>query len=354
MKLLQISTTKLQYDGLTKVIVSLIDNSKTMNIQHSVACSVDSLDYWKEELKKRGVKVYEIPNRDTDYARYLLSLRKLIRDNKFDIVHIHGNSATMLMDTIVAKSYGAKKTIVHGHNTKTNHPFVHCISRRLLSNVANVRVACGKDAGEFLFSKPFIVIPNCIDLSKFRYNQETRKHERKRLKIEDRFVIGHVGRFTEQKNHEFLIEVFYELQKIAPNAFLIMIGEGELEDHVKQKVESLNLTEKVCFYGVSDNVENVMQAMDVFVLTSRFEGLCVTAIEAQASGLPCVVSDRLSNETKLSENFIFVGLESSISEWVEYIKKFDRDINRENGFECVKTQGYDRSELLKVLEKVWE
>jgi len=354
MKILQISTTKLQYDGLTKVIVSLIDNSKSMKIQHSVSCSVDSLEHWKEELRKRNVIVYELPNRDTNYFRYLWAIKDLIHSNDFDIVHIHGNSATMLLDTIVARLFGAKKIIVHGHNTETKHPFIHCISRRLLSNITNLRVACGKDAGDFLFSKPFIVIPNCIDLDKFKYNQEIRELERKRLNVEDKFVVGHVGRFTEQKNHEQLIEIFYELQKEVNNAYLILIGEGELQDYIKHKVETLKLTEKIYFYGVSDKVESLMQAMDVFVLTSRYEGLCVTAIEAQAAGLPCVVSDRLSKETKLSEDFVFVGLENHISEWVENIRNFDRVIDRKRGYNCVKVQGYDKSELHTVLEKVWK
>ena len=353
-RILQISTGILRYDGLSEVLLSLIDHAPKDKCEISVLLGKGAIPEFYEILKKRNISYYEGPDRELDVRNYVSYLYRLLKKENFDIVHIHGNSATMAVDLFVAKICGVKTRIAHSHNTVTRHPVIHEILKPLLGTVVTQPAACGKDAGEFLFCKDFVVIPNCIDISRFAYDSEIRRQWRQKLKCSDKFLIGHVGRFTYQKNHKLLIDIFHEVQKHIPNAVLLLIGDGELVDDVKKQIGEYGIADKVILYGTSDHVSELMQAMDLFLLPSNYEGLSVTALEAQATGLPCIMTNTISEETRKSGECCFVDIDAPLEEWSEIIEKYSKSaIDREKGSVEVRDAGHDVDELGQVICRVW-
>ncbi|OLU38469.1 glycosyltransferase [Ileibacterium valens] len=354
-KVLEVSTGKLMYDGMTKVEISLLDNAPDdKNVDFLLGKG--ALSEMKLELDKRNVNYYEGPDREYNVLRYLFFLYKLLRANNYDIIHIHGNSATMALDLLIAKLCNVKVRIAHSHNTVTKHPILHRILQPILSDLTTIPVACGKDAGEFLFgSKRMIVtIPNSIDVNLFKFNPIVRKKIRKELNVDNKIVLGHIGRYSYQKNHNLLIDVYYEYYKSHPNSVLILIGDGELRESIENKINLLGLKDNVIILGNLSNVQDILNAMDIFLLTSRYEGLSVTAIEAQASGLPCLLSDRISKETKISDNCFFVKSSSEIQNWIEELDKINLyKVDRLKGYEAVKASGYDLSNLRRMVNIIW-
>lgn len=195
--------------------------------------------------------------------------------------------------------------------------------------------ACGEEAGDWLYGKKnrdkVIIMKNAIDANAYRYNEAVQDDMRKQLGLTNKKVIGHVGRFFPQKNHEFLIDIFDAIHKKEPDTALVLVGGGETDDvlknHIKEKVAKLGLTDSVKFLGVRDDVEKVVQTFDVFLLPSLFEGLPVTMVEAQAAGLPCVISDRVPVECDITGNVTVVTLDETPEKWADVV------INQTNNFE---------------------
>lgn len=353
-KVLEISTGILRYDGMSKVLISMIDNAPRDKVEVSVLLGKGAIPEFYEELKKRHVRYYEGPDRELDVKHYIPYLRKLLKAHHFDVVHVHGNSATMALDLFIAQTCGVKTRIAHSHNTISKHPRVHAIMKPFLNMVTNQPVACGQDAGKFLFNKKFTIVPNCIDVEKFRSDLEVRAEERKKLGIGDEPLIGNVGRFTYQKNHQFLVKIFDAVLKKEPTAKLLLIGDGELLEEIKRQVTELGISKNVIFYGTSDHVNRLMQAMDCFLLPSKYEGLSVTALEAQAAGLPCIMTNTISRETEKSHLCTFLSEADSLDKWVSsIINVCDKDDDRDSGAEEVVRAGYDISNLPFVVEKIW-
>ena len=353
-KVLEISTGILRYDGMSNVLISLIDNAPTDKVEVSVLLGKGAIPEFYEELKKRHVRYYEGPDRELDVKHYIPYLRKLLKSHHFDVVHVHGNSATMALDLFIAKMCGVKTRIAHSHNPYSKHPYIHAVMKPFLNMVTNQPVACGQDAGKFLFNKSFTLVPNCIDVKKFEFDSKAREAERRALHVEDSIVIGHVGRFTYQKNHELLINIFDEYHKSQKNAKLLLIGDGELVGEVKSQIEKQGLSDNVIVYGTSNEIPKLMSAMDAFVFPSRYEGLGITAIEAQASGLPVVASDGMPEEAVITEHCVRVDQTALLSEWVNSInslisKKYDRS----SEWKKVQSAGYDLDRLPQVIEKIW-
>jgi len=211
--------------------------------------------------------------------------------------------------------------------------------------------ACSEYAGRWLFGNRLYdsgrveIINNAIDLTRFRYDHQAREAIRVELNIMDKFVIGHVGRFMKQKNHTFLIDVFKQIHMQDSNAVLLLVGEGELEQAVRDKVERLKLADCVFFLGIRSDVHKLFSAMDVFLLPSLYEGLPVVGIEAQSSGLPIAASDTVTKEAKLTKDFMFISLEQSAKEWATRILKTHTlkplCVSRESVTEQIADAGYD-------------
>lgn len=297
----------------------------------------------------------------------ILSLYKFLTENDYKIIHIHASDSISLIDAIVAKVAGIPKIIVHSHNTSISKNsstsnfknFFHKLIKGLWPLFATDFLACSDLASEWLFTekmrkeKKIEIVNNAIDIEKYQFNLEIRNTLRKEFGLEDKVIIGHIGRMSYQKNHEFLINTFYELKKINSNVVLLLIGTGELEMQLKTQVNDLGLKDSVIFYGVSTKVNELMNAIDIFVLPSHFEGLPLVGIEAQCSGLKVIASDGISKQMKVTDNVHYLSLDLGSEKWAQYIDNMLIVKDRFKYSLEVRENGYDIKEVVKKLEQIY-
>ena len=352
-KILIINTVPFLVNGISSCIISFLSamNKKDLQVDIIVNKNIDTS--YKRKLEQFGCNIF-ILNRNKNIIKYQMGLFRIIRNNKYDFVHIHGNSSTMILETSVAKLLRIKDIAVHSHNTTCNSPAIHKFLQPIFLKTFNISLACGEAAGKWMFgTKRFIILNNGIDTRYFSFNVQNRNKIRSELCIKDEFIIGHVGAFNYQKNHEFLLDVFYEYQKINSNTKLLLIGEGELFNSVQKKAKDLNIFNKIIFVGKTNFVNEYLSAMDLFVLPSRFEGFPIVLIEAQASGLPCIVTSNIDNKVDLTKQVFFAD-ENNISGWVNYIQKNSKsNFDRENAFELINAEGFDIESQAKILEALY-
>lgn len=313
-----------------------------------------------------GSKIFYVTPRGENFKKNNHEISKVFKENKYVIVHSHMDAAGYFL-LKEAKKAGIPVCISHSHNTankrKNNsnikdliYKIVHEFAIKRLPKVTDVRIACSTEAGNWLFNgSKFKVLNNAIDINKYTYDSSKREKMRQALGFNNEIVIGHVGRFAVQKNHEFLIDIFAGFLNCHADAKLVLVGTGELLNIIKQKVSLLGIEKNVMFLGVRNDVDGLMQAFDVFLLPSLHEGLPVVGVEAQASGLPCVISSTVSPEIKLSDNTVLVSLDASVSEWCNVIEDvYNRDVNRTKGMEIVKNAGFDIKDVINALMKIYE
>ena len=279
---------------------------------------------YDEEIRSLGGIVYHAPRLyPQNYPAYFRYMSCFFREHpEYTIVHSHIDAMSYL-PLAAAKRAGVPVRIAHSHNTGIDPGLKYPLKmyfRYRLPSVATDFLACGMEAGEFLFrGRPFKVIPNAIDGSKFAFRQETRDEVRNELRLDGSFVIGSVGRLTYQKNLPFLLRVFRELAGLCPEAVLLIIGGGEEEAALKKTTGEYGISERVRFLGVRGDVDRLYQAMDVFVMPSHYEGLPVVGVEAQFSGLPCVFSANITRELAMSGRAHYLGLDRPPEEWAAFI-----------------------------------
>ena len=283
----------------------------------------------------------------------------LCRKEKYDIVHIHGNSANMAIELFAVVLGGVKVRIAHSHNTATMHPFMHNLLWPMFSKLCTTCLACGEDAGKWLYKdKHFIVLNNGIQTKDSAFSEEKRNAVRKELGIQDdEVLLGHVGNFIEQKNHSFLIDIFSEIHSANPKYKLLLISDGMLMPIIKDKVHSLGLDDAVIFLGKTLKVSDYLQAMDLFLLPSLHEGLPVVLVEAQAAGLICAVSNTVAKEADLTESCVFLPIDST-APWAEVVKKLrykkrNREEDSTNNIALIKEKGYDIEQNADKLRQIY-
>lgn len=323
---------KMDMGGQETFIMNLYRNIDRSRIQFDFIVHTNDKQFYEDEILNLGGKVYHIDRMMKNPIKHTMDIKKIVKEGNYKIVHRHTANPLVYADLLGAKQGGAVMRIAHSHNTKSElRPIIHNILRKQLNRYKTMGLACSQEAGQFLFgNNDFTVINNGIDLDKFRYNENIRRKYREELGIENKFVIGHVGRFHEQKNHRFLIEVFAEVLKKEKDAVLLLVGDGELRSNIKEYAEKLNICDNIKFLGVRNDANNIMQAMDVFVFPSLYEGLPVTLIEAQTSGIECIITDNISDETIVSENIHKCSLNDSAIIWANNILKYKDCIRDES------------------------
>lgn len=332
-KILIINTVGFNYaEGISVVILNYLKNMPLDDMELHVLVNDNASSALQEEIAQYA-KVKTCAFRKADVYSYLLYVWKLMKKERYDVVHIHGNSSTMFAEAFIAKLNSVDTVLVHAHNTKTAHPVINWLFRPLMVMTADKLLACSKAAGEWLYNgKEYICLNNAIDIHKFAFDDKKRAEMRKKLKINEEILIGHIGRFSMQKNHLFLIDAFAELHKKHPNSRLLLIGDGVLFDTVKEKVDSFNLTDYVIFVGRQADVSDYYNAMDVFVFPSLYEGLGIVLLEAQANGLPVLASDAITAEAKCTPRMFTFSLEKTPKEWAAEIDRI-RNIDFERSAE---------------------
>ena len=352
MKVLLINTVPLASNGISTFIINSAIGLSKRNIDVTIAASNLVNDKLKQKLHNNNIKLVEFSNRNKQPFNYFNCLKKYLKENSFDVVHVNGNSTTMAIELLAAKLAKIRLRIAHSHNTTTEHPVVNRILYPIFEYSVNGRLACNNAAGEWLYKKKdFLVIRNGIDLDKYEYSDKDRQIIREKYNIhEDEKILGHVGVFNYQKNQSFLIKV---LKRLPQNYKLLLIGDGPDKKEVEKEIKKYNLIDRVIFTGNVENIPAYLSAMDIFVLPSRFEGQPFVLIEASASGLNNIVSDRVSRETNICENITYASLEN-FDEWKKQIvgaQKFDRKKASKQNACILRSKEYDTlTNVAKLIE----
>ena len=358
-KVLWIMTGGLRRNGICVsqlAYAKLLNKSKfTLDVLAVHNNSSDMID----EYSKAGCNVVCMPDRRKHLFKYLTSLNKLIKKQNYDVIHVFGSTSLMYLELKQAKKNNIPLRIAHSRNTTCDRLFLEKIMRGIFTRTYNMALACGADAGNWLFGEnQYTILHNGKDLKKYSFNPNIRTKIRSQYNIENKIAFGHVGNFNYQKNHEFLIDVFKNIHDKNSDTILFLMGSGELFKTIQEKVKDYNLDESVVFLGSIDNVDEVIQGMDIMLFPSRFEGLPNVVIEWQASGLPCVLSSNITSECKVADNVYFCSIENGINEWYNCVKNIDINIeNRKkiskNNCKLLKQNNYDIYDNTKILEKFY-
>lgn len=311
---------------------------------------------YDDEIEKMGGIIYRVPKLNPFSLIYKAKLRFFFKQHiEYKIIHVHQDClSSVILKT--AMSCGVPIRIAHSHSSKQDINLKYPIKlfyKQFIDRYATDLFACGEDAGKWMFScDRFTVLNNAIDAKKYAFNSNKRFDIRKSLGIQpDEILVGHVGRFSAVKNHFFLINVFAELNRRGRYR-LLLVGDGELRATMEEKVERLELSDKVIFAGVRDDVADLMQAMDIIVFPSHYEGLPLTLIEAQAAGLPCLISDQVPAECIKTSLIQQLPLIDGAEKWAEATIKAAR-IERKNTYQEISDAGFDIVRNAKWLEEFY-
>lgn len=323
--------SKLEINGISTVIWNYCTHMDLLRFDITVLAGRPINEYYINEFTKLGIRVIELPERKGNSINYLRELNKIMKNEKFDIVHVHGNQASIALELLVAYMNGIKVRIAHSHNTTCKSMRVHKLLKPLFNLIYTDGFACGEAAGKWLFGNgDFTVIPNGFDTNKFEFNSSYRSEIRTKLGIENRYVIGHIGRINEQKNQTYLLKIFEKVAADNENAVLLMVGTGPMQPEIEKLVDDHPYKDRIIMFGETNSPEKLYSAMDVFVFPSLYEGLPVTLLEAQINGLRCVASAAVTREVMLYDNSIhFIKLSDDVSYWADAIKNQLPDLDRD-------------------------
>lgn len=330
---------------LMKIYRSLDRN----NYQMDFCVSKPQKGFYDDEIIELGGRIIHTVPKSRNPLASFFSIYQIVKKNQYDYVMRISQHSLSAMELLAAKLAGAKVRAFRSSNSMTMEGGIsfklHQIFKFLPNIVANVRIAPSRAAANFMFGGKKVqkgevfLLKNGIPLETFSYDEQAAKSIRSELGIGNQLVLGHIGRFSAQKNHEYLVDVFTMVLKEDPTAILMMVGEGELEDSIRQKLVDLNIMDNVRFMGVRKDVPSLLSVMDVFVFPSLYEGLPNTVIEAQANGLPCVIADSITSEVSICSNVERLPL-AQIEKWKDAIFASKRNSDKENQM-VLRENGYD-------------
>lgn len=316
---------------------------------------------WLNKVKADGNNIYELPKENKYSYKVSRKIRSIIKEGKYDIVHVNMPGHVGFETLKMARQYGIGKRIFHAHNPRNNLNLKTVIFTKvydyLLQREATELVACSKSAGNSRFgNKDFQVLKNVIDTDRFVYRLEDRRYIREKLHIEKKVVVGVVGRFAAQKNPEFLLECFAEYNKLNKESVLLWIGDGELQEKIQDRAKNMGLKGACLFVGRKNNIEKWYSAMDLFLLPSKFEGMGIVFLEAQCTGLPCFGSTNVPIETEVTELMHRISLKQEANYWATAMKKVtdmsgDRRSRASEFINAGYTHEATKSDLLNMYEK---
>ena len=326
-----------------------------------LTCGKSTYDMFREDIERKGGHVDEIPiltenikESVKNKVKLYHQLRQYFRDKTPDVVHI--NSGTLSLNYLA--SYAAKREnvnniIVHSHNFRPQiskgRDIIRGFLKRKMEKCATAYLACSEGAANWTFSKnkvingEVIIIPNGVDTSRFAFDVEKRNNFRESLGLGKELLLGNIGRFQEQKNHEFMIKIMQKLVKILPDAKLLLVGEGEKKEKIIKLVNETNLTNNVIFLGERKDMEAFLSAIDIFILPSLYEGLPIASVEAQASGAKVIISDKITREANITDEVVYLAIDSDGAEniWVNQIKNYEPTTDRIKNNKIIKEKGFD-------------
>ena len=351
---------RLCYGGVEMVINNYYRNIDHEKFQFDYYIHSDSECEPPRELMDMGARFYRIPPY-SQLRAYTRALEEQFREHQYQIVHSNMNTLSVFALS-AAKKAGVPIRINHNHSTSCPSDRKRNAAKKILKPFAEMYAtdlcACSRRAGAWLFGEKAVqdgtvtIFDNAIDLARFAYNADVRREIRAELGLGDKFVVGHVGRFCYQKNHEFLIRAFRKVRDRNEKAMLVMAGTGELQGEIRAMTESMGLAGSVLFLNLRDDIERIYQAMDVFVLPSRYEGLPVAGVEAQAAGLPCLFSRDVTEEVLLTPRAEMLSLQADHGEWADAILKHDGSERSDFG-DLLRSKGFDIRVEAKKMERFY-
>lgn len=353
--------------GLETFVMNLYRSIDRNKVQFDFLLCMSGGDYEKE-ARELGANIYYLPQRNAGIRQYHKALNRFFKDHAKDYaaIHQHASSLSSIEPQYYAWKYNIPVRILHAHSSsiassvKANslHRLVHNVSKLSLPMLTTHFFGCSDKAIDWLFKgsgrrSRAKMINNGIDASRFIFNKDTRKRIRNEFGLVDELVIGHVGSFIKVKNHTFIIKVFAELLKSIPTAKLLLVGDGILKTQISERIKEAGIQNSVILTGIRTDVNDLMQAMDVILMPSLFEGLPVSLVEAQAAGLPLVLSDTISRDIKLSDHVQFLSLEDSLQNWVDAITAFAQIHRNEEGNKLIESVGYDINKIAEMMTDLY-
>jgi glycosyltransferase involved in cell wall biosynthesis len=351
----------LDIGGAESMIMNYYRHIDKKKIQFDFIKHTEKKGAFEDEIRSLGGNIYSLPKLSLKKInKYNFELDKFFRISDYKIIHSHINAFSKII-LKKAKKYNIPVRIAHSHTASSklslnffnSHFKLKDQLKILLKNIIKYKIteysthnfACSNNAGEWLFGKErsenVIIINNSIDANSFEYDKEISLNNKRKLKLKNKLVIIHVGRFSSEKNHNFLIDVFALIKKKHKESVLILIGDGLLKKDIQTKVEELNINSSVLFLGVQNNIPFFLSAADIFLFPSIYEGLPLTLIEAQASGLKSIVSDNVSNESKITDLVEFISLKMSTDLWADRVLKYKDGYSRRSTLNIINHKGYN-------------
>lgn len=355
-RILHIVTT-MNRGGLETMLMNYYRHIDRSKVQFDFLVHRDFEADYDQEVLSLGGQIYHLSKLNPISLSYKKELDEFFNSHQeYKVVHSHLDcmSGTPLKE---AKKSHVSYRIAHAHNSNQTKDLKYPLKlfyKRNIKKNANYLFSCGDEAGKWMFNTDnFKVLNNAIDAKDYTFNLNIRNNKRKEFGIsDDSILVGHVGRFFPQKNHEFLIDIFNQFHKDHPNSYLMLVGEGELKTSIQDKVKTLGLENNVILTGLRSDVNDLLQAMDIFLFPSLYEGLPVSIIEAQAAGLPCLISDKVPIECKKTDLVYQLNLEDTVNVWSDKIYELSH-ITRRDTYEEIKQSGFDIVENAKWLENFY-
>lgn len=353
--------------GVESFLVNYYHHIDRSRLQFDFLCNSHNPIAYEEDVKKLGARCFHITARSENYLKYKKELDAIFEEHakEWNAMWVNVCSLANIDYLKVAKKYGIKKRIIHSHNSQnmdsTLRGIMHRWNRCFLDKYATDFWACSEDAAKWFFDKrklkKAVIIHNAIDVDRMKFDNEKRKKIREQFQWSQKTVIGNVGRLHFQKNQLFLIEIFEKYHKKNKESVLVLVGAGEDEQLLKDKVKKLELDKSVFFVGLQKDIQAWLSCFDLFLFPSRFEGLSIAALEAQANGVPILASEKvIPEEVKMNDNFAFLSLNENQSAWCSMIDKMlfrgreDFDAVKENFIK----KGYEIATEAQKLEKLLE
>lgn len=347
--------------GAETMVMNYYRNIDRNKVQFDFLVHREEIGAYEDEIKSLGGRIYRMPPiYPQNFVKYKKEIRNFLKIHpEYKIIHSHMSELGYFVFK-EAKKQGLPVRICHAHNSPHGWD-IKMIMRDYFKFMMRPYIThmfmCGIESGEWLFGKKnkdkFIQLNNAIDAEQYIYNENIEKEVRKELGLKDEFIVGHVGRFNKQKNHEKLIDIFNEITQINDNSKLILVGDGQIKESIFKKVELLNLKDKVMFLGTRSDVNRIMQTFDIYLFPSLFEGLSVSMVEAQASGLQCFISESIPKECILTNNVVTFDLSLDNMKIANMIFEKHKNYVRENNYKQIVDSGFDIKQNANQLEEFY-
>ena len=358
MKRLLCIVNNMNTGGAETFLMKLYRNIDRTKYQFDFCVTEPGEGFYYEEIRRLGGRIHKIEGKSKHPIKSMIMLWKLVREERYESVIRMGWHAFNAVDLLVAKFAGAKRLAFRSASGAMSRNwkkrlFLHWIPLPVARLVPNVKIAPSDLAAQFMFGKhayekgKVLLLNNGVDTSQFVFDESVRRQLREELELGDAFVIGHVGRLTGQKNHKFLFEIFGEIKVERPDAVLCLVGGGELEQSLREQVRDLGLEESVRFLGIRSDVPRLLMVFDVMVFPSFFEGMPNTVIEAQATGLHCVIADTITQEAGVTDRVEYLSLEDSADIWAQRALQYATPYERLDMKPAFMEKGYEISAVAK-------